>query len=427
MNGAAVGKRVRIYLSERDRAPGRHEPLWETVLDLLRREGAAGATVFRALAGFGAHGALRLARLVDVIPDLPVVIEWLDGPQRVERLLPKVRDLVTDGTITVEEIAVVAFPHRAPRSIPAIPVAEVMTRHVETVQPETPAAEVVRLLLGRSFRAVPVVDREGRLLGIVTNHDLIERGGLGARIELLAVLARDARDRELARLQAAPTTAIDLASREVITIAPDASLAEAAHLMASRGLKRLPVVDRERRLLGLLSRVDVLRTVGEDFRFPAPAPLSAGDGGRAVRDVMRRAVPVVRENAPLGEVIDAVTATDLHRAIVVDPAGRVVGIISDADVLARLDPLGQHELLSSLMRRARPAAEVTAQARDVMRSPALTVPPDLSLAAAAQRLIAGKRKVAVVVDENGRFLGALDRAELLLQLVAGREAQGEEQ
>lgn len=424
MDSAAVGKRVRIYLSERDRASGRHEPLWETILDLLRREGAAGATVFRALAGFGAHGAVRLARLVDVIPDLPVVVEWLDGPQRVERLLPKIRELVTDGTITVDEVAVVAFPHRTPRGIPTTPVAEVMTRAVETVQPDTPAAEVARLLLGRSFRAVPVVDADSRLLGIITNQDLIDRGGLGARIELLAVLEGEARDRELARLQALPLTAIELATREVVTIDPDTPLTEAAHLMASRSLKRLPVVDRERRLLGLLSRVDVLRTVGEDFRLPAPAPLSRGDGSHTVAEVMRSDVPVVRENAPIGEVIDAVTATDLHRAIVVDQRNRVVGIISDADVLRRLDPLGEHGLLPSLMRRARPVADVTASAREVMRAPALTVPPDLSLPAAAQRMIEGKRKVAVVVSDDGRLLGALDRAELLLQLVASSNTEG---
>jgi CBS domain-containing protein len=78
------------------------------------------------------------------------------------------------------------------------------------------------------------------------------------------------------------------------------------------------------------------------------------------------------------------------------------------------------------MRRARPAAEVTASAREVMRSPALTVPPDLALTAAAQRMIEGKRKVAVVVDDDGRLLGALDRAELLLQLVASGKAEGAE-
>ena len=88
MDTVGTGKRVRIYVGERDKAAGRHEPLWETILNFLRDEGAAGATAFRGLAGFGAHSKLHLARLADVIPDLPVLIEWIDGPARVERLRP---------------------------------------------------------------------------------------------------------------------------------------------------------------------------------------------------------------------------------------------------------------------------------------------------------------------------------------------------
>src|SRR5438105_486057 len=91
------GKRVRIYIGERDKASGSHRPLWEDLLRLLRLEGAAGATMFRGLAGFGAHSRLHVARLAEIVPDLPVVVEWIDSAEQVDRLLPRVCDMVNSG------------------------------------------------------------------------------------------------------------------------------------------------------------------------------------------------------------------------------------------------------------------------------------------------------------------------------------------
>jgi PII-like signaling protein len=118
MDIVGTGKRVRIYIGEHDKAAGHHEPLWETILGLLRTEGAAGATMVRGLAGFGAHSKLHTARLADVTPDLPVILEWIDGPERVERLLPRVCALVGSGTITLEAVDIVKYTHREPRGVP---------------------------------------------------------------------------------------------------------------------------------------------------------------------------------------------------------------------------------------------------------------------------------------------------------------------
>lgn len=107
------GKRVRIYIGEQDKAAGSHKPLWEDLLSLLLAEGAAGATMFRGLAGFGAHSHLHMARLADLVPDLPVAVEWIDTPEQIERLLPRVCDLVHSGTITVEDLTIVKHRRRA--------------------------------------------------------------------------------------------------------------------------------------------------------------------------------------------------------------------------------------------------------------------------------------------------------------------------
>lgn len=99
-------RRVRIYLGQQDRVGGTHLPVWEEVIRFLDDNGATGASVFRGIAGFGTHRRIHTARIADVLPDLPVVVEWIDGAETVARLLPKVRELVRQGTITIEEVEI---------------------------------------------------------------------------------------------------------------------------------------------------------------------------------------------------------------------------------------------------------------------------------------------------------------------------------
>jgi CBS domain-containing protein len=415
-----TGKRVRIYIGERDKAPGHHEPLWETILNLLRDEGAAGATMIRGLAGFGAHSKLHLARIADIVPDLPVLVEWIDGPERVERLLPRVAELVHSGTITIEGVDIVKYTHRAPRALPPDRVQEVMTRNVVSVQSETPLGEIVRLLLQEDFRAVPVTDADNRLVGIITNGDLVSRGNLGGRVELLRSLAGPALEHELATSGVRGLVAADVMTHEVTSVGPNELLADAAHLMATRKIKRLSVVDEGGHLIGMLSRVDVLRTMGEDYHEPEPGRgSSAGRRARIVGDVMRSNVPSVSVDATVGEVLDAVTSTRLNRAIVVDGERRVVGVISDADLLARLDATGQTGLMSALMGRGRFRGDVAATARDLMHAPALTVAADTPVPEAAQQMLRERYKVLPIVDVAGRLVGVVDRADLLAAMQVG--------
>ncbi len=418
MDSAGKGKRVRIYLGEHDRAAGHGEPLWQTLLTLLQDEGAAGATMFRAVAGFGAHGRLHLARLADVLPDLPVVVEWVDGVDRVERLLPRVAALVTTGVVIAEDVEVVKYTHREPARLPPDRVADVMTREVVTVHPETPLGEVVRALLDRDFRALPVVDAERRLVGIVTNADLVDRGGLSARVELLAALGAGAVERELSSSGVRERTAADVMTRDVVTVRGDDTLDTAAHLLVEKRVKRLPVVDDAGRLAGIVSRVDVLRTLGEDYGSDAAVEARPAGAGRTIRDVMRTAVPAVRADATLGEVLDAVISTRLNRAVVVDDERRVLGVVSDSEVLARVDPTGRHGLLGALMGGGTKGSHPSATARELMRSPAVTVTPETKLLDAARTIVASRRKVLPVVDADGRLIGIVDRADILAQALA---------
>jgi CBS domain-containing protein len=423
------GRRVRAYVGEADHWHGRSLAL--ALVQMLHDEGAVGATVVRGLVGFGAHGRIHTANLPDLASPLPMIVEWIDTPERVEQLLPRVCEMVVEGLVTVETVQIAKFTHRMLHDVDAKRrVADAMTRDVTSVREEIPIAELVRLLVGQGFRALPVVDDRGRVVGLVTSGDLIERGGLHARIDSLAALDADGVRREIERVGRNNQFARHLMTAPVVTARPDESLAAVAHRMVVQRLKRLPVVDADGTLVGMLSRADVLRTIGEGFPHPEAAP---DDGtlahARAVGEVARADVPTVGPEAGLPEVLDAVVSTRLLRAVVVDRDRRVLGVISDADLVRCVDPAAHPTLLQALAARipfVRHGPEEQALLRgaptcaaDVMTRPAATVPADTPLPQAIKRMLDAQKKILLVVDAAGRLTGAVDRADLLRAVAIG--------
>jgi CBS domain-containing protein len=414
MNIVGRGQRVRIYAGETTQHGS--QPLFMALLEFLRAEGAAGATVVRGVAGFGATSRLHTATLLRLSEDLPMVLDWVDTPERVERLLPHLREMVTEGLITVEDVQVAAYSHRPVRAdVPErVRVADVMTRDVVRVRPETPLRELVQLLVGQDYRAVPVVDAAERVVGIVTNGDLVERAGLAMRLELLATAERNQLQHVADTLTANGRTAADVMTHEVVTVPPDLSVLETARLMAQQRFKRLPVVDAAGHLLGMVSRVDLLRTVAQGYPALEQQP-SPERPARLVADVLRRDVPTVSTQASLPEVIDAIVSTRLNRAVVVDEQQRVVGLVTDAELVRRL---GEHPgIVTRLMRRAAavptmPDVKVT----DLMITDMVTTRPDVTIEAAMRDMLARKHKILPVVDAEGRLIGIADRFDLLQAL-----------
>jgi len=134
-------------------------------------------------------------------------------------------------------------------------VADAMTRDVVVAHPQTPFKEIVRRMREARVSALPVLDDDGRLVGIVSEADLIlkEDPELDETARLF-----EGRHRRTDRQKAAGLFARELMTSPVVTIGPTESLGEAARLMHRRQVKRLPVVDEEGRLVGILARSDLL-------------------------------------------------------------------------------------------------------------------------------------------------------------------------
>jgi uncharacterized protein len=101
------GKLLRIFIGESDKH-GR-KPLYQAIVEMLREEGLAGATVLRGIEGFGATSRLHTARILRLSEDLPIVIEVADTAERIEAIMPKIDEMVNEGMVTLERVEVVSY------------------------------------------------------------------------------------------------------------------------------------------------------------------------------------------------------------------------------------------------------------------------------------------------------------------------------
>jgi CBS domain-containing protein len=146
-------------------------------------------------------------------------------------------------------------------------VKNVMSTDVSTVREGTPFKDVVRALARRDVSAVPVVDDAGHVLGVVSEADLLVKQGT-QEYDFSRSLLAWWRDRRNLR-RAVATTAGQLMTKPAVTVDADSTVAGAARTLTEHNVKRLPVVDPESKLVGIVSRKDLLAVflrTDEDIR-----------------------------------------------------------------------------------------------------------------------------------------------------------------
>lgn len=98
---------LRIFIGESDRHNGK--PLYQAIVETARREGVAGATVLRGTLGFGANSRIHTAKVLRLSEDLPMVVEIVDAPEKIARLLTMLDGVIKEGLITLEKVRVLAY------------------------------------------------------------------------------------------------------------------------------------------------------------------------------------------------------------------------------------------------------------------------------------------------------------------------------
>lgn len=199
----------------------------------------------------------------------------------------------------------------------ALMVADVMTRHVVSVRETTSFKDLVKLLTVHRVSALPVVDESKRLVGVVSEADLIAKAEQGSGAARPGWFAAQQRRRRWRKAQG--SAAADVMTPSVVTIVPWASLSEAARRLSDGGLRRLFVVNGEGKLVGVIARRDVLR-----------AFLRSDDEiARAVEQHVLRYVLWLPEGEVRVAVADGEVTLDgvVERAAEVEIAGRLTAQI----------------------------------------------------------------------------------------------------
>jgi len=101
------GKLLRLFIGESDTWEGK--PLYRAIVERVRAEGLAGATVLRGIEGFGASSVLHTSRLLELSSDLPIVVEIVDRQDRIDGILPVLDQMIGDGLLTVERVHIIDY------------------------------------------------------------------------------------------------------------------------------------------------------------------------------------------------------------------------------------------------------------------------------------------------------------------------------
>ncbi len=247
------------------------------------------------------------------------------------------------------------------------------------------AAELMKLA---RIRHLPVVDDQHRLVGLVTHRDV-----LAAQVGATSPLDDD----ERSELQLGVRVE-RIMHRQVWTVRPEQPALDAARLLRDLDFGCVPVVDGERKLIGIVTEADFLELAGRLFD---------GDIDRPVREMMTVGVVALAPDDELSMADLLMKLEHIRHLPVIDDAGALVGLLTHRDLLR-----ARRSTLSDA-----PAYPASITARDLMQTQVDTVTPTTSALAAVRRMIEHRHGCLPVVD-NGRVVGIVTESDFLRGIIA---------
>jgi CBS domain-containing protein len=415
-------KVIVIYTSEDARWHGK--PVYEAVVSFVRNlKLAARCAVTRSVAGCYENGDMAATKIEILSFKMPLKIEIVLPASEAERVLPTVGEMITDGIVSVADLQVVSHKtqkHLIPRHLR---VRDVMTAPPKRATLATPASDVLRMLLSAEFNSVPVVDGLDKPVGIITQGDLISRAGMPVRLGLMEQLGSENLDAVLKAM--ADKTAQQIMTTPVVTVGQDRQLTDAVDIMLQRNFKRLPVVDDGGKLIGVLARADIFHTItaeAPDWKS-MQAHNVVVNGVRPVKDIMRRDTHTVLANATLEEVMRVIDSNDIQRVAVVDGTGKLLGLISDHDLLRLFsghkagvwDRIASKLTFTDLGKRHKAVVDLARKrtAGEIMKTDLVTIHEEAYIDDAIRMMTEKQIKRLPVVDAEGHFKGMVSRDSLL--------------
>ncbi len=315
---------VKIFAGEESSYNGK--PLPMAIVDFVSGlKISARCLVTKAVAGCYENGDIATYGVEAMSFNMPLEITVILPERESAKVIPMLEEMSDEGIMLVEQKEILWHKCRKQLIPRRIKVRDVMTLKPQTVPLSATAADALRILLRASFHGVPVVDAQGKPAGMITHGDLMLRAGMRIKVGLLSDFAAQQLrelDDSLAKI---PLCAV--MSNSLVTIGEDEPLSKAVDIMLEHKVKRLPVVSGDGKICGILSRLDIFKTIldkAPDWRSFHNGGVALGDV-KTVKDAMRKDTPSVSPDAPVWDALKLIETTDIKRVAVVGSDGKLLG------------------------------------------------------------------------------------------------------
>ncbi len=159
----------------------------------------------------------------------------------------------------LKEIYSHSFRHALDRIANSVKARDLMTQKVFTVRVDTPLSEVAEILAANEISGIPVIDREMRVQGIISEKDFCSHMGDRTAKSLMGVIADCIRNHCCIAMTIRDGKAADIMTSPAITVDEQATLRQITAILTEKAINRVPVVDSQGRLVGIVSRADIVR------------------------------------------------------------------------------------------------------------------------------------------------------------------------
>jgi CBS domain-containing protein len=418
-------KTIKIYTSEDIHWQGK--PLYEAINEFIfHQKLAARCVVIKGIAECFENGEVCTQSILDLPDNMPLIIEVIVPAAEIDKVLPHLKEMTVDGVVTIAKAKTISFKSAKSLIPKQLKVMNVMTNSPKVVFLKTPVSEIIQLMLNTALKAVPVVDTDYHPLGIITQSDLITKARMPVRLSLLAKI-----DHERINLflkSVAKKNAKQLMSQPVVTVKDEQRLVDAVQIMVMQHYKRLPVVNTEGKLVGMLSRIDVFQAITR--HASKWCKLQENKIGvnhtKPVKEIIERDSQVVYPDTPIPEIVEKLLCNEIQRVAVVDKQGKFLGLIADSDLLpAILGQPGFWDLLKSKLALTEQSRKIrkllthmhARTAAEIMAKNVTTVKEETTIEEAVNLMAEKGLKRLPVVDASGVFKGMI-RRDSVLQMAA---------
>ena len=159
----------------------------------------------------------------------------------------------------LKEIYKFAYRHALERITQSVKARDIMTKQVFSVKKDMPLKEVAELMAEKSVSGIPVIEEDGKVAGIISEKDFLSSMGSGDKTHFMAFIAECLQGKACAAFPVRFQKAEDIMTSPAISVREDTTVVEISNIFFEKNINRVPVTDRKGKLLGIVSRADIVR------------------------------------------------------------------------------------------------------------------------------------------------------------------------